>query len=186
MLFYRQDGGRFKVRLWFQVGYAAGKLAAGSWKSRVGVCFAAIGQTQGRSSIYRLFLEFNEVTYKCCVLWSFSFNPCKSLRVCESSRSDSHHEDVCTLSLTVNTSWQKLATIMLNRNDFPRVHCGFIPKPYIWFMFMWCYEYFCICFPQRLSTQIKWFNGYNSLVLSGNEACCHPQQYPLSTRKTEI
>ena len=36
---------------------------AGSWNSRVGVWFAAIGQTQGRSSIYRLFLEFNEVTY---------------------------------------------------------------------------------------------------------------------------
>ena len=63
MSFYRQDGGRFKVRLWLQVGYAAGKLVAGSWNSRVGVWFAAIGQTQGRSSIYRLFLEFNEVTY---------------------------------------------------------------------------------------------------------------------------
>ena len=63
MPFYRQDGGRFKVRLLFQVGYAAGKLVAHSWKSRVGVRFAAIGQTQGRSSIYRLFPEFNEVTY---------------------------------------------------------------------------------------------------------------------------
>ena len=63
MPFYCQDGGHFKVRSSFQAGYAAGKFVAGSWNSRVGVYFQAIGQTQGRSSIYRLFLEFDKVTY---------------------------------------------------------------------------------------------------------------------------
>ena len=51
------------------------------------------------NNVFGTKVQGNPIVLSFVIIW---LQPCKSLRVCESSRSDSHHENICIISLTAD------------------------------------------------------------------------------------